>query len=163
MIWCIKTYIIAYVKIKKIKIYYPVCQTYSPTGVWNRFPKGGPTCRRQVVNPQDQTSQGQSVAKPETPLQKVRKEPVLMHWYERHPHTITNQLLCLAMCLRHNSSFHHPIAHTNCEHTIQTILKFYWHEGGNHDLCSEAASVQSTNLQSIVSFCTHIRSIHNTK
>ena len=34
MIWCIKTYIIAYVKIqKKMKIYYPLCQTYSPTVV----------------------------------------------------------------------------------------------------------------------------------
>ena len=34
MIRCIKTYIIAYVKIQiKMKIYYPVCQTYSPTGV----------------------------------------------------------------------------------------------------------------------------------
>ena len=33
MIWCIKTYIIAYVKThKKIKIYYPLCQTYSTTG-----------------------------------------------------------------------------------------------------------------------------------
>ena len=32
-----------------------------------RFPKGGPTCRRQVVNPRHQTPQGQSVAKPETP------------------------------------------------------------------------------------------------
>ena len=31
-----------------------------------RFPKGGPTCRRQVVNPRHQTPQGQSVAKPET-------------------------------------------------------------------------------------------------
>ena len=30
----------------------------------NRFPKGGPTCRRQVGNPRHQTSQGQSVAKP---------------------------------------------------------------------------------------------------
>ena len=29
-----------------------------------RFPKGGPTCRRQVVNPRHQTPQGQSVAKP---------------------------------------------------------------------------------------------------
>ena len=35
----------------------------------NRFPKGGQTGRRQVVNPRHQTSQGQSVAKPETPLQ----------------------------------------------------------------------------------------------
>ena len=32
-----------------------------------RFPKGGRTCRRQVVNPRHQTPQGQSVAKPETP------------------------------------------------------------------------------------------------
>ena len=55
---------------KKMKIYYPVCQTYSPAQLVfkNRFPKGGPTCRRQVVNPRHQTSQGQSVAKPETPL-----------------------------------------------------------------------------------------------
>ena len=28
-----------------------------------RFPKGGPTCRRQVVNPRHQTPQGQSFAK----------------------------------------------------------------------------------------------------
>ena len=35
----------------------------------NRFPKGGPTCKRQVVNPRHQTSLGQSVAKHETPLQ----------------------------------------------------------------------------------------------
>ena len=39
-----------------------------------RFPKGGPTCRRQVVNPRHQTSQGQSVAKPETPLQNIQVE-----------------------------------------------------------------------------------------
>ena len=37
----------------------------------NRFLKGGPTCRRQVVNPRHQTSQGQSVAKPETPQQNI--------------------------------------------------------------------------------------------
>ena len=36
-----------------------------------RFPKGGPTCRRQVINPRHQTPQGQSVAKPETPLQNI--------------------------------------------------------------------------------------------
>ena len=29
MIWCIKTYIIAYVKTQKNKIHYPLCQTYS--------------------------------------------------------------------------------------------------------------------------------------
>ena len=34
----------------------------------NRFPKGGPTYRRQVVNPRHQTPQGQSVTKPDTPL-----------------------------------------------------------------------------------------------
>ena len=31
MIWCIKTNIIAYVKKQKKKIYYPLCQIYSPT------------------------------------------------------------------------------------------------------------------------------------
>ena len=39
-----------------------------------RFPKGGPTCKRQVVNPRHQTPQRQSVAKPETPLQNIQVE-----------------------------------------------------------------------------------------
>ena len=39
-----------------------------------RFSKGGPTCRRQVLNPRHQTPQGQSVAKPETPLQNIQVE-----------------------------------------------------------------------------------------
>ena len=39
MIWCIKTYIIAYVKTQKNKIYYPLFQTYSPTVVWNSISK----------------------------------------------------------------------------------------------------------------------------
>ena len=48
-------------------------------GAWNIFPKGGPTCMRQVVNPRHQTPQGQSVAKPETPLQNIQViEPVEM-------------------------------------------------------------------------------------
>ena len=34
----------------------------------HRFPKGGPTYRRQVVNSRHQTPQRQSFAKPETPL-----------------------------------------------------------------------------------------------
>ena len=34
MIWCIKAYILAYVKIQKNEDIYPVCQTYSPTGVF---------------------------------------------------------------------------------------------------------------------------------
>ena len=37
-----------------------------------RFPKGGPTCRRQMVNPRHQTPQGQSVAKPKTTLQNIQ-------------------------------------------------------------------------------------------
>ena len=39
-----------------------------------RFPKSGPKCRRQVVNPRHQTPQGQSVTKPETPLQNIPVE-----------------------------------------------------------------------------------------
>ena len=39
MIWCIKTYIIPYVKTQKNKIYYPFCQTYSPTVVKNSISK----------------------------------------------------------------------------------------------------------------------------
>ena len=75
MIWGIKTYVIAYVKTQKNKIHYPLCQTYSPTVVYKiQFPKGGPTCSRQVVNPRHQTPQGQSVAKAENPLQNIQVE-----------------------------------------------------------------------------------------
>ena len=77
MIWRIKTYIIAYVKThKKIKIRF-IIHYVKPTAqllfkIW--FPKGGPTCRRQVVNPRYQMPQGQSVAKPETPMQNIQVE-----------------------------------------------------------------------------------------
>ena len=52
MIWCIKTYIIAYVKIKKkwrYTIHYvkPTAQLVFK----NQFPKGEPTCRRQSTTP----------------------------------------------------------------------------------------------------------------
>ena len=40
----------------------------------SRFPKGGPTCSRQVVDPRHQTPQGQLVANPETPLQNIQVE-----------------------------------------------------------------------------------------
>ena len=56
-----------------------------------RFSKGGPTCRRQVVNPRHQTPQGQSVAKPETPLQNIQVEFLgqldveLMDWSAQSP------------------------------------------------------------------------------
>ena len=75
MIWCIKTYIIAYVKThKKIRnIIHYVKPTAHPL-FKIRFPKGGPTCRRQVVNPRHQTPQEQSVAKPEIPLQNIHVE-----------------------------------------------------------------------------------------
>ena len=53
MISCIKTYIIAYVKIQ-IKWRYTI--HYVKRLFKNRLPKGGPTCRRQVVNPRHQTS-----------------------------------------------------------------------------------------------------------
>ena len=68
-------YIIAYVK-KQKKWRYTI-HYVKPTAQLlfkNRFPKGGPTCRRQVVNPRHQTLQVQSVAKPETPLQNIQDE-----------------------------------------------------------------------------------------
>ena len=68
MIWCTKTYTIAYVKIQKKKWWYTI-HYVKPTAQLlfkSRFPKGGPTCRRQVVDPRHQTPQG-SVGKPETP------------------------------------------------------------------------------------------------
>ena len=42
--------------------------------VKSRFPKRGQTNRRQKVNPGHQTPQGQSVAKPETPLHTIQVE-----------------------------------------------------------------------------------------
>ena len=53
MIWCIKTYIIAYVKKKKRFIVHYVKPT-AQLLFKIRFLKGGPTCRRQVVNPRHQ-------------------------------------------------------------------------------------------------------------
>ena len=44
-------------------------QTYYPFKL--DFQKSVPTYRRQVVNPRHQTWQGQSVAKPGTPLQNI--------------------------------------------------------------------------------------------
>ena len=73
MIWCIKTYIIAYVKKKKRFIIHYVKPT-AQLLFKIRFPKGGPTWRREAVNPQHQMPQGQSVAKPETPLQNIQVE-----------------------------------------------------------------------------------------
>ena len=62
MIWCIKTYIIAYVKIQsnKNKKWKYTIHYVKPTAQLlfkSRFPKGGPACRRQVVNPRHQTPQ----------------------------------------------------------------------------------------------------------
>ena len=68
MIWCIKTYIIAYVKTQKIRFIIHCVKPTAQLLFKIRFPKGGPTCRRQVVNPRHQTPQKQSVAKPEAPL-----------------------------------------------------------------------------------------------
>ena len=64
---------IAYVKIKTIETIHYVKPT-AQLLFKNRFPKGGPTCRRQVVNSRHQTSQGQSVAMLETPLQNIQVE-----------------------------------------------------------------------------------------
>ena len=75
MVRCIKTYTIAYVKIQK-KRKYTVHYVKPTTQLMfkSRFSKGGPTCRMQVVNPRHQSSQGQSVAKPETTLQNTQVE-----------------------------------------------------------------------------------------
>ena len=74
MIWYIKTYIIAYVKTQKIRFIIHYVKPTAQLLLKIRFPKGGPTCRRQVVNLRHQTPQGQSVAKPETPLQNIQVE-----------------------------------------------------------------------------------------
>ena len=74
MIWCIKTYIIAYVKTKKKGFIIHYVKFTAQLLFKIRFPKGEPTCRRQVVNPRPQTPQGQSVAKPENPLQNIQVE-----------------------------------------------------------------------------------------
>ena len=74
MIRCIKTYIIAYVKTLKIRYIIHYVKPTAQLLFKIRFPKGGPTCKRQVYNPRHQTPQGQSVAKPETPLQNIQVE-----------------------------------------------------------------------------------------
>ena len=52
---------------KQYKSCFPLRQTYKP----NRFPKSGAAYRRKVANPRHQTPQGQSAAKPGTPLQNI--------------------------------------------------------------------------------------------
>ena len=74
MIWCIKTYIIAYVKTQKMRFIIHYVKPTAQLLFKIPFPKGGPTCRMEVVNPRHQTPQGQSVAKPETPLQNIQVE-----------------------------------------------------------------------------------------
>ena len=106
---------------KQIKIYYPVCQTYSPTGDKNWFPKGGPTCRRQVVNPRHQTSQGQSVAKPETPLQNIQVE--LLDVTQRGPTYIKTVTYILQMS---NNTI--PPVQCHCIHSLtfwKKVLRAY--------------------------------------
>ena len=70
----VSRHIIAYVKTQKIRytIHYVKPTAQLLFKIW--FPKGGPTCRRQVVNPRHQTPQVQSVAKPETPLHDIQVE-----------------------------------------------------------------------------------------
>ena len=77
MIWCIKIYIIADVKTQKNTQKRYIIHYDKPTAQMLfkiRFPKGGPTCRGQVVNRRHQTPQGQTVAKPETALQNIQVE-----------------------------------------------------------------------------------------
>ena len=44
MIWCIKTYIIAYVKTQKIRFIIHYVKSTAQLLFKIRFPKGGPTC-----------------------------------------------------------------------------------------------------------------------
>ena len=74
MIWCIKTYVIAYVKTHKKRFIIHYVKPTAQLLFRIRFPKGGSTYRRHVVNPRHQTPQGESVAKPETPLQNIPVE-----------------------------------------------------------------------------------------
>ena len=72
IIWCIKTYIVAYVKIQKqwrFIIHYakPTAQRLFKS----RFLKSGPTYRRQVVSPRYKMPQRQLVPKPETHLHNI--------------------------------------------------------------------------------------------
>ena len=53
MIWCIETYIIAYVKKIGFSIHYVKSTAQLLFKI--RFPKGGPTCRSQVVNQRHNT------------------------------------------------------------------------------------------------------------
>ena len=41
---------------------------HTPNDMLKSEPKSGPSCRRQVVHPQPQTPQGESIAEPGTPL-----------------------------------------------------------------------------------------------
>ena len=50
------------------------------TIVYNHFPRSAQTYMVQVVNPQEQTPQGQSVLKPVTPLHNAIFENINLTW-----------------------------------------------------------------------------------
>ena len=73
MIWCIKAYIIAYVKAQKI--WFIIHYVKSKAQLFKiRFLKVDQHAGGKWLNPRHQTPQGQSVAKPETPLQNIQIE-----------------------------------------------------------------------------------------
>ena len=56
---------------KQQKRCFPLCQTYKTTIILNWISKKLTNIQGQMVNPRHQTPQGQSIAKPETPLYNV--------------------------------------------------------------------------------------------
>ena len=67
--WNIKIYVVC--NRKQRNSCSSLCQTYNLLLFQTRFPKSWPTDRKQVVVPRHQTPQGQSFAKPGTPLLSI--------------------------------------------------------------------------------------------
>ena len=143
---CIKTYTIAYVKILKKRIY--TIHYVKPTAQLlfkSRFPKSGQTYRRQVVNPRHQTPQGQSVAKPETPLQNIIFSIVYDTVYPmKYAHSFRFAVLCCGYTL------------TDFPISIRLISLALWQSND----CPSASKATLMNMDKYIMWI-HYERLHN--
>ena len=87
----------------------------------NRFPKRGPTCWRQVVNPRHQTSQWQSVAKPEYPS-----------WVARCDMKGSDGTMLIPILRNNVQGQKHHGRWGNVEHQIPSIKVLFWTNAKSH-------------------------------
>ena len=124
-----------------MKIPFPLCQTHIPTFVYKHKPEIGPSGRRQVVHPQPQTPQGDSVAKSETLLLII----LSIVWYKGGPWTLVQSVFQKKV-----RGQKHPWKVDNCRNSSPYIKHFisnkYWQHPVKDNQCTERAGHHSPCL-----------------